>query len=51
MAGKYQTVRRKFIKMYGDNVPICTSVIGVGGRGGTLTKYPGKSRKPKTPHR
>ena len=48
-AAMYQTIRRKFTKPHGGNVPNCTAAIGVGGHGGTLTKYPGKSRKPKTP--
>jgi len=42
-AAIYQTVRRQCTKLYGGNWRR--------GRGGTLTKYPGKSRKPKTPHR
>ena len=45
----YQTIRRQCTKLYGGNVPNCTAAIGVGG-GGTLTKYPGKSRKPKSPY-
>ena len=50
-AAMYQTIRRQCTKLYCGNVPNCTAAIGVGGRGGTLTKYPGKSRNPKSPHR
>jgi len=46
----YQTVRRQCTKPYGGNVPNCTAAIGLGGRGGSLTKHPGKSRKPKSPY-
>ena len=40
-AAMYQIVRRQFTKMYGGN---CR-----GGRGGILTKYPGKLASPKPP--
>ena len=42
-AAMYQTVRRQCTKLYGGNWRW--------GRGGTLKKYPGKSRKPKAPQR
>ena len=57
-AALYHTLRRQCTKLYGGNVPTvrrqCTKRYGGNwrrGRGGTLTKYPGKSRKPKTPQR
>jgi len=57
-AAMYQTIRRQCTKLYGGNLPNCTTAITKlyggnwrSGRGGTLTKYPGKSRKPKTHQR
>jgi len=41
MAAMYQSIRWQYTKLYGGNWRR--------GRGGTLTKCPGKSRKPKTP--
>jgi len=49
-AAIYQTLRRQSTNLKGGNVPHGTAAIGVGGLGGNLTKYPGKSRKPKSPY-